>query len=187
MYKNNEAKNRKETEIQQEKIAKEATANQEKSATVDISDWKVYRDGKYGFEIKYPKEWEIKESRGPAIGGDYLMVIVDRNRNDIGMGINRFKLNKNPRKWLEDEGIGEITFDKQFYINDYPVYYIRKDNKAVHLVHGYLMSNEGKIIWFSFTEKYRKINPKTNEITETSFSQYLPAFEAMVNSIKFVD
>ncbi len=33
---------------------------------IDTSDWKTYRNEEYGFEVKYPKEWNIKKS---MIGG----------------------------------------------------------------------------------------------------------------------
>jgi len=36
---------------------------------LDTSDWKVYRNEEYGFEIKYPKDWVIDS---PAYGGEKL-------------------------------------------------------------------------------------------------------------------
>ena len=36
---------------------------------LDTSDWKVYRNEEYGFEVKYPKDWVIDS---PAYGGEKL-------------------------------------------------------------------------------------------------------------------
>ena len=187
-------KNQKEdnNEVLQEEITMTDGDNQtQKEANteeVDISNWKTYQDEKYKFEIKYNPDWEIREARrGPAIGGEYLEIVVDKSRSDIGMGINRFKTDNDAKKWIKEEGIGGITKDREFYINDYPAYYMEEDNDKVHLVKNYLIQNNGQLAWFSFQEKYRKFNPDMKKYEETSFSQYLSSFNAMVNSIKFFD
>lgn len=179
-------------EILQKEIAVSNDANQNQKEVnteeVDISNWKTYQDEKYKFEIKYNPDWEIREARrGPAIGGEYLEIVVDKSRSDIGMGINRFKTDNDAKKWIKEEGIGGITKDREFYINDYPAYYMEEDNDKVHLVKNYLIQNNGQLAWFSFQEKYRKFNPDMKKYEETSFSQYLSSFNAMVNSIKFFD
>ncbi|MBU4338113.1 PT domain-containing protein [Patescibacteria group bacterium] len=33
----------------------------EPTPNIDISDWKIYRNDKYGFEIKYPSGWIVRE------------------------------------------------------------------------------------------------------------------------------
>lgn len=152
------------------------------------NNWKVYIDKKYGFEFRYNPAWEIKDNGAVAsIGGETLSLIVDKNRNDIGISITRFNSSEDPKSWYKTKGFIGDTLDKQYYISNYPVYYVKEDNERAHLLHKYLISNQKRLILFLFQEKYRKVNPKTGGIEETSFSQYLPDFEAMVNSIKFFD
>lgn len=39
---------------------------------VDTSDWNTYRNEEFGFEVKYPAQWEIKEKAGD--NGDFSVV-----------------------------------------------------------------------------------------------------------------
>lgn len=163
--------------------------NEPKIELVDTNNWMTYRDEKYRFEIKYDPDWKItNDGYVAAIGGETLSIIINEDIDDMHIGINRFELDKNPREWIREEGIIGITSEKQLYINGYPVYYMEEDNSSVHLIKNYLVSNNnGEMVWFSFQEKYRKFNPNIGRYEETSFSQYLPEFEAMVNSIRFFD
>lgn len=54
-------------------------------------------------------------------------------------------------------------------------------------MHDHIISNKKNLILFSFEKKYSQKDLNTGEIKETSFSQYLPEFDAMVNSIRFLD
>jgi len=45
------------TEITTEKILEIKTSATTNAEEVDTSDWKVYRNEKFGFEVKYPQEW----------------------------------------------------------------------------------------------------------------------------------
>jgi len=43
------------------KIEPVAPPSTEEESEIDISDWETYRNIKYGYEIKYPKEWIVKD------------------------------------------------------------------------------------------------------------------------------
>lgn len=186
------AKNTKiiEQNTQQEQIKKTVEQEQANQDVIDTSDWKIYRDKKYGFEIKYNPSWEIIQNPGKwALGEESMNILVDKNRNDIGMHIGRIKSDENPKEWFEKKqlGSGSVVFDKEYQINNYETYYAKIDIPSVHLMHEYLISNKKNLILISFLEKYRQKDLNTGEIKETSFSEYLPEFEAIVNSIRFID
>ena len=50
---------------------------------VDVSDWNIYKNEEYGYSIRYPKDWDIKEVFGVSKTGASFMkdnsrIVVDR-------------------------------------------------------------------------------------------------------------
>lgn len=173
-------------------ITKESLTKQkiEKQAweSIDTTNWKTYVDENYGFEIKHPWQWEFKDlGFVSASGGEIISIVIDENRNDTGMSIVRFKLNKkNPEEWFNYLGILNSP-NKKITINNYSGLYIKEDTPTMFLRHSYYIFNKNSLVSLYFKEKNRDVNLKTGEIVETSFSEYLAKFEAMVYSIKFID
>ncbi|SRR6056297_449183 len=54
---NNQVNNNKDLEKAESGDAKDA------SSDVDDSEWRTYQNKEYGFEVKYPKNWEYKENK----------------------------------------------------------------------------------------------------------------------------
>ena len=47
--------------IVKEKSEKESNKEEEKIDTIDTSDWLTYENKEYGYSVKYPRDWEMKE------------------------------------------------------------------------------------------------------------------------------
>jgi len=55
----------------------------------EIANWETYRNDEYGFEIKYPKDWQVEVSAVKSIkiknliSGSYFEIIENKNENNL--------------------------------------------------------------------------------------------------------
>ena len=63
---------------------------------IDTSDWKTYANEKYGFEVKYPKEWKVKENAPGSIEFSLeksffqSAILLDIHNNSKGLSVKDF-------------------------------------------------------------------------------------------------
>lgn len=100
---------------------------------IDISDWKTYRNEKYGFELKYPPEWpvwevEIKESISQSIGKTTSINLLNRtHRITITINAPAIGFEDEPWELIEDSEkiVSDVSFGKKI---------IRDKEKGVYWV-----------------------------------------------------
>jgi|SRR3989344_170334 len=57
------------------------------STSIDTSNWKTYRNEKYGFEVKYPGEWVVKgEKNGISLLSPRDLEIISLPNREIPVG-----------------------------------------------------------------------------------------------------
>jgi len=76
--------------VQAPAISQPTQAPQQKQEPIDTSNWKTYRNEEYGFEVRYPTNWEVEESNLFVYEDKYMPSIEfgEKVRNYIRKRVN---------------------------------------------------------------------------------------------------
>lgn len=163
-------------------VVVETSVTEENTSPVDTSDWKIYRNEEYGFEVKYPKEWIVKTSP-PAASGGYGGVQFFQNEVtskpivDIGM----FEPANDPRILYEhltgvpnSNGRGEI---KELIVGNHKVFFGKEVNDDYTDFNYAFSSTKKTSLFVTFRAEQRGQNSR---------NEYLPIIRTVVDSIVFI-
>lgn len=172
-----------------------------------LSDWKTYRNGRYGFEIKYPKslvEYGEGEVRFP-LGADNVSVLVDEKSSVLLSGTygGRYPFEEYPNTRVSSNRVlsqrvvlNDIVFQRDYWVVyggmgnwDSVINYYTKHNDNYYMISWEYTSRED--IPGMLTNSGRKITQEevANRILGKMMSdtEYVRTFNQMFLTFRFLD
>lgn len=157
-------------------------------AVDDTSGWETYSDPDNMYYMKHPKTWVFQGSSNTGLGlansftpGDVIKSHEQKygNNSIVLMSVYTIASKDNPKDWHVNQGF-VVSESKELFINGHTAYYTKEINNS-YTDHGYTIDAGDNIIYFIFREKSNNVDGVD------TYTQYLSDFEAIVNSIRFLD
>lgn len=98
---NVEISSQNEKNEQAEKAAQETTTPPPVTETIDTSNWKTYRNEQYGFEVRYPQDWNVEEDYARA-GNSFLFIDSKQETPFLVQVFPRFDKQKSLEELIPD-------------------------------------------------------------------------------------
>jgi hypothetical protein len=198
-WKKDEMKKQEELRVQAEERKKEELVKQEQTGEIDTSNWKIYKNDKYGLEFKYPEDWNVIFGGAPDIGGEWIYLTPEKDTccNKLRFDVGIFNSEKSPKDWYKDnienpEGNINYKNAEDLVINNNQAYYIKKEvdkypnvNDSSYIDHFYIISNKNTVLFVQFREILKLYKDDGRDIEkEYVYSKYVPDFEKVARSIQ---
>ena len=139
-----------------------------------MANWKIYENEKYGYEIKYPENWNIK---------DFGMIDID-NPNFTGLSLSSIN-NLNVEISFNLSNIGRITLVEK---SKYSISNQKQSDVAINNIEGIKISGDtidsGKVI--AIFMHYPK-EPKNTFIIRLNDYSKLDVFNQVLSTFKFIE
>ena len=168
------------------------------SSDAEVTNWSVYQNTAYNYELEYPTDWKIETTFGAdpktfsapnfslanCSDSDICPSFTIGNVHEIEAGEsieNKINLNSNDK--IIAQGEMEVSGEKASFVEYYQASYGRKDG-GMGLVRQEIKVIHKNTMYRFYIDEY---NPDINMIKTSADWKYKKVFEYMLESFNFID